>query len=111
MNSLKPEITCSLPDGDRELLLAVPFKNPIRVEFSSGKFPCRFLNVGLFLGEVEVHSPLRGEKQEGWKVGKAAFPSFRRKPESSLFTGLQNTWTPVFTGVTTFYEAVIIPPF
>ena len=32
--------------------------------------------------------------------------SFRRKPESSIFKELQNSWTPVFTGVTTFYEAV-----
>ena len=30
--------------------------------------------------------------------------SFRRKPESSLHNELQNFWTPVFTGVTTFYE-------
>jgi hypothetical protein len=36
------------------------------------------------------------------KVPKALFPSFRRKPESSLLIDLQNTWTPVFTGVTTF---------
>jgi len=48
MDSLEPEITCSLPDGDRELLVAVPFKYPVRVEFSSGKFSCRFLDVSLF---------------------------------------------------------------
>jgi len=40
------------------------------------------------------------------KVGKYVFPSFRRKPESRLFEHLQNVWTPVFTGVTTSYEAV-----
>jgi hypothetical protein len=40
------------------------------------------------------------------KVPKALFPSFRRKPESSFFDHLQNVWTPVFTGVTTFYEAI-----
>ncbi|MCG6534822.1 MAG: hypothetical protein L7F78_09050 [Syntrophales bacterium LBB04] len=28
------------------------------------------------------------------------FPSFRRKPESRSFKGLQRRWTPVFTGVT-----------
>jgi hypothetical protein len=32
--------------------------------------------------------------------------SFRRKPESSVFTKFQNTWTPVCTGVTTSYEAI-----
>jgi hypothetical protein len=31
---------------------------------------------------------------------------FRRKPESSISKGLGNTWTPVFTGVTTFYEFI-----
>ena len=30
------------------------------------------------------------------------------EPESSSFVELQIIWTPVFTGVTTFYEAVII---
>ena len=47
------------------------------------------------------------------KVPKYRFPLFRpvcvrrtgrRKPESSLFKQLQTIWTPVFTGVTTFYE-------
>jgi hypothetical protein len=28
------------------------------------------------------------------------------KPESSLFKQLQTIWTPVFTGVTTFYEFI-----
>ncbi len=32
--------------------------------------------------------------------------SFRRKPESSVFTEFQNTWTPVCTGVTTSYKAI-----
>jgi len=32
--------------------------------------------------------------------------SFRRKPESSFFNWLQSFWTPVFTGVTTFYETI-----
>jgi shikimate kinase len=31
--------------------------------------------------------------------------SFRRKPESSLHNEWQTFWTPVFTGVTTFYES------
>jgi len=42
------------------------------------------------------------------KVEKHHFLSFRRKPESSLFNWLQNFWTPVFTGVTTFYETIKI---
>jgi len=37
---------------------------------------------------------------------KIAFPSFRRKPESSYFQYLKILWTPVFTGVTTFYENI-----
>jgi len=32
--------------------------------------------------------------------------SFRRKPESNFFNWLQSFWTPVFTGVTTFYETI-----
>jgi len=40
------------------------------------------------------------------KVQKHRFPSFRRKPESSLFKQLKAIWTPVFTGVTTFYEFI-----
>jgi len=28
------------------------------------------------------------------------------KLESSIFKDLQNSWTPVFTGVTTFYETI-----
>jgi len=28
------------------------------------------------------------------------------QPESSFVNWLQNFWTPVFTGVTTFYEAI-----
>jgi hypothetical protein len=53
------------------------------------------------------------------KVPKALFLSFRRKsldrlgtlslsngPESRFFEHLQNVWTPVFTGVTTFYESI-----
>ncbi len=42
------------------------------------------------------------------RVQKYRFPSFRRKPESSLFRQLQIIWTPGFTGVTTFYEAISI---
>jgi hypothetical protein len=38
------------------------------------------------------------------KVRNYAFPSFRRKPESSTFKDLEIPWTPVFTGETTFYE-------
>jgi hypothetical protein len=41
-----------------------------------------------------------------YKVQKPPFPSFRRKPESSYFKELSNLWTPVFTGVTTFYETI-----
>ena len=40
------------------------------------------------------------------KVEKFSFPSFRRKPESSLSNRF---WTPAFAGVTyfgTFYESV-----
>jgi hypothetical protein len=40
------------------------------------------------------------------KVGFPALPSFRRKPESSIFRWLHIAWSPVFTGVTTFYETV-----
>jgi hypothetical protein len=40
------------------------------------------------------------------KVGKCLFPSFRRKPESSVFSLLRILWTPVFTGVTASYETV-----
>jgi len=32
--------------------------------------------------------------------------SFRRKPESSIFKELLETWTPFFNGVTTFYETI-----
>jgi len=42
------------------------------------------------------------------QVQKYRFLSFRRKPESSLFKQLQTIWTPVFTGVTTFYECINI---
>jgi hypothetical protein len=34
------------------------------------------------------------------KLGCVFFPSFRRKPESSIFNPLTTSWTPVFTGVT-----------
>jgi hypothetical protein len=34
------------------------------------------------------------------------FPSFQRKPESSVFKDLRNLWTPFFNGVTTFYERI-----
>jgi len=37
--------------------------------------------------------------------------SFRRKPESSFINKLKLFWTPVFTGVTTFYEAIIFYSF
>ncbi|MCX5912274.1 MAG: hypothetical protein NTV04_10115 [Deltaproteobacteria bacterium] len=36
------------------------------------------------------------------------FTSFRRKPESSFFKALPIFWTPVFTGVTIFYETIIV---
>ncbi len=32
--------------------------------------------------------------------------SFRRKPESRVIDHLQTFWTPVFIGVTTFYEFI-----
>ncbi len=38
-----------------------------------------------------------GVKKSAWVF----FPSFRRKPESSIFKPLRTAWTPVFTGVTT----------
>jgi len=44
------------------------------------------------------------------KVRKTSYPSFRRKPESSHFKELSSLWTPVFTGVTTFYEAIKVDP-
>jgi hypothetical protein len=34
------------------------------------------------------------------KLVWCCFTSFRRKPESSVFMGLQILWTPVFTGET-----------
>ncbi len=37
------------------------------------------------------------------KVGKHHFPSFRRRPESSLFKWFKSFWTPAFAGVMTFY--------
>jgi len=40
------------------------------------------------------------------KSQKMPFPSFRRKPESSKIKQLKSFWTPVFTGVTTFFETV-----
>jgi hypothetical protein len=43
--------------------------------------------------------PLDGGSCE--KIGLHLFPSFRRKPESSIFKPLRIAWTPVFTGVTT----------
>jgi uncharacterized protein (DUF1499 family) len=39
------------------------------------------------------------------KVGERVFPSFRWKPESSLFSPLTILWTPVSTGVTTFLKS------
>ena len=45
------------------------------------------------------------------KVRNGRFLSFRRKPESSSFVELQIIWTPVFTGVTTSYEAVKLEVF
>jgi hypothetical protein len=44
------------------------------------------------------------------EVEKYRLPSFRRKPESSRFKQLQTIWTPVFTGVTTFYEFIKVTP-
>ena len=37
---------------------------------------------------------------------KTLFLSFPRRRESSIFKSLLILWTPVFTGVTTFYEAI-----
>jgi len=37
-----------------------------------------------------------------WQAGRGP----GQAPESRFFEHLQNVWTPVFTGVTTFYEAV-----
>jgi hypothetical protein len=35
---------------------------------------------------------------------KRFFSSFRRKPESSVSKRARDTWTPFFSGVTSFYE-------
>jgi len=40
------------------------------------------------------------------KVENQLFSSFRRMPESSLFSQSRRKWTPVFTGVTTCYEDI-----
>ncbi len=37
--------------------------------------------------------------------------SYRRKPVSSHFKKLMGHWTPVFTGVTTFYKTIILRGF
>jgi hypothetical protein len=37
------------------------------------------------------------------------FSIIPRRPESTLFRSLLIPWTPVFTGVTTFYEALNLP--
>jgi hypothetical protein len=48
------------------------------------------------------------------KVAKISFPSFRRKPESSLLIASQKAWTPFFArlggfnGVTTFYGSITV---
>jgi hypothetical protein len=42
------------------------------------------------------------------KVPLVLVSSFRQKPESSVFNWLRILWTPVFTGVTTFYEFIKI---
>jgi len=42
------------------------------------------------------------------KIGKHHCSSFRRRPESSYINGFRLVWTPVFTGVMTFYEAIEI---
>jgi len=38
------------------------------------------------------------------KAPEAHFPLVREKPEPNIFNGLKTIWTPVFTGVTTFFE-------
>jgi hypothetical protein len=48
--------------------------------------------------------PPKPSPSEGEDVKKSVcvfFPSFQRKPESSIFKPLREAWTPVFTGVTT----------
>jgi len=83
-------------------------------------FPCKHHTKNLKkYHKIKFQGPIVMSSRQ--KVGKRPFPSFRRipdrgpgqAPESSLFTDLQNTWTPVTlsrrkpgTGVTTFYEAV-----
>jgi len=40
------------------------------------------------------------------KRKNSGISSFRRKPESSVFSKLRKDRTPVFTGVTTFCESI-----
>jgi hypothetical protein len=58
---------------------------------------------------------LRSNRRIGWFVKNQKTPFSvipanpgsgpRQAPESRFFEHLQNVWTPVFTGVTTSYEA------
>ena len=45
-------------------------------------------------------------KQDFTFVIQAKAVPMADKPESSIFSKLQLLWTPVFTGVTTFYEII-----
>jgi hypothetical protein len=44
------------------------------------------------------------KSQKSFVLGRLT--SFRRRPESSISRELQQTWTPFFNGVTTFYERI-----
>jgi hypothetical protein len=58
----------------------------------------QILNVAKIFYRNLPHPPLaEAVKKFAWIF----FPSFRRKPESSIFKPLRTAWTPVFTGVTT----------
>jgi hypothetical protein len=46
------------------------------------------------------------KSQKSFVLGRLT--SFRRRPESSISRELQQTWTPFFNGVTTFYEQIKI---
>jgi len=68
------------------------------------------LNLEKLHGMIE---PVSGEQLYSLRVSGSAraaaclLPSFRRKPESSVFRKLRKGWTPVFTGVTTFCETIM----
>ena len=83
-----------LKDKKRQVRVGI-LENVIRYHFVCKTLPLS----GIFL-------TCRLSLMDAQKAGKHAFLSFRRKPESSFLIELQTHWTPVFTGVTTFYETI-----